>query len=199
MLFFRLTGSTGLAPILNALLTCGTGILLFLLCFRSRGWKCGAAAFLIWILCPSKTLYNSMVLSEPLYTNLLLLFLLLLSELERREGRLRHPIGMGMLAGALLGMLARAIQAVRPIAPILLIALALWLLLLRLPKLREPPFRSLWLPLVLVLAVVYLLSGRLWDRGPLSRAWRRAGPLRGLQPVHGSECGGQRHPQRELF
>ena len=164
MLFFRLTGSTGVAPVINALLTCGTGLLLFLLGYRSRGWKHGAAAFLIWILCPSKTLYNSMVLSEPLYTNLLLLFLLLLSELERREGGLKHPVLIGVPAGVLLGVLARAIQAVRPIAPILLIALALWLLLLRLPKLRERRSRSLWLPLMLVLAVVYLLSGKLWDR-----------------------------------
>ncbi len=163
MLLFRLTGSTGIAPVVNALLTSGSGLLLFLLCYRCCGWKSAVAAFLLWILCPSKTLYNSMVLSEPLYTNLLLLVFLLLSELTHRESGVKHPAGLGIAAGALLGVLLRMIQAVRPIASILLIALAIWLLLLRMPKLGERRTRRLWLPLAVVLVMAYLISGRMWD------------------------------------
>ena len=168
MLLFRLTGSTEIAPAVNTLLTSGTGLLLFLLCYRCRGWKHAVVAFLLWILCPSKTLYDSMILSEPLYTFLILLVFFLLSELVRRETGAKHPVLLGILAGALLGLLLGLIQAVRPIAPILLIALAIWLLLLRLPKLGERRSRRLWLPLAAVLVAVYLICGRAWD-GILSR------------------------------
>lgn len=72
--FIRLLGPGALlAQGLNVLLTAASGSLLFLLGRRWWGLPAGISAYLLWIVCPSQTIYNSLVLSEPLYTALLLL------------------------------------------------------------------------------------------------------------------------------
>lgn len=59
---------------LNVILSAVSGILLFQIGKRLWGVPAGCIAYLLWILCPSQTIWNSMVLSEPLYTTLILLF-----------------------------------------------------------------------------------------------------------------------------
>ena len=77
-----------LAQWLNVALTAASGGLLFLLGRWLWGLESGIAVYLLWVLCPSQTIYNSLVLSEPLYTTLLLLFLVLVTgPLPQRAGK----------------------------------------------------------------------------------------------------------------
>ena len=94
--FIRVLGPLPLlAQVLNVLLTLWSGMALFLLGLRWRSLETGAAAYLLWALCPSQTIYNSLVLSEPLYTALLLSFCVILSEGETRELWKRQPLLWG--------------------------------------------------------------------------------------------------------
>lgn len=162
--FVRLFG-TGelLAPWLNVALSLCAGSLLFQLGRRWFSLGAGAAAYLFWIACPSQTMYNSLVLSEPLYTALILAFLLLMTELDRRTGRLRRPALAGAAAGLGGALLLRWVNGVRPIAAILLIAAFLWVLLLNARRLAEREWRGVWLPFLAALIAAYLLTGPLWS------------------------------------
>ena len=162
--FLRLLGESGAVPVVwNLALTGISCLLLFRLCLNWRGLRAAILAALLWCLLPSKMLYNAMVLSEPLYTCLLLLFLLLIQAAERRGS-----FPAALLAGAGGGLALWAMNLVRPIAAVPLIALGIWVLLLRGKGLRE---KSAWLRwgccLVLLLAV-YLGMGRA-SRGLLTR------------------------------
>ena len=126
-----------LAPVLNVVLTLISGLCIYILCLRWLELKAAAAAFFLWSICPSKLMYNAMVMSEPLYTCLILLFLLLLSlALDRklhRRLRLLAAIPLGLACGALL----LAVNVTRPVAVILFVAFFIWALLLRGRQLKE--------------------------------------------------------------
>ena len=82
--FIRLSGPQPmLAPVLNVLLTVCSGSFLYHLCLRWFHLPAATLAYLLWTLCPSQTIYNSLVLSEPLYTALILGVLSFLTETER--------------------------------------------------------------------------------------------------------------------
>ena len=163
--FIRVLGPLPmLAQTLNVILSVCSGSLLFLLGERWWGLPAGISAYLFWIACPSQTMYNSLVLSEPLYTTLILLFLLLATCLTRWSGSPR-PVLWGVAAGLLL----RWINGLRPIAAILLIASFLWVLLLRSGKLKDGGTRRLFLPFLAVMTVVYLVTGPLWNAHIASR------------------------------
>ena len=137
-LMIRLLGESAmLAPVLNVVLTLISGLCIYILCLRWLELKAAAAAFFLWSICPSKLMYNAMVMSEPLYTCLILLFLLLLSlALDRklhRRLRLLAAIPLGLACGALL----LAVNATRPVAVILFVAFFIWALLLRGRQLKE--------------------------------------------------------------
>ena len=137
-LMMRLFGQSALlAPVLNVVLTLISGLCIYILCLRWLELKAAAAAFFLWSICPSKLMYNAMVMSEPLYTCLILLFLLLLSlALDRklhRRLRLLAAIPLGLACGALL----LAVNATRPVAVILFVAFFIWALLLRGRQLKE--------------------------------------------------------------
>ena len=137
-LMMRLLGESAmLAPVLNVVLTLISGLCIYILCLRWLELKAAAAAFFLWSICPSKLMYNAMVMSEPLYTCLILLFLLLLSlALDRklhRRLRLLAAIPLGLACGALL----LAVNATRPVAVILFVAFVIWALLLRGRQLKE--------------------------------------------------------------
>ena len=121
--FIRLLGPGELlAQGLNVLLTAVSGGFLFLLGRRWWGLPAGITAYLLWIACPSQTIYNSLILSEPLYTALILGVLVLLTA---EEGK--RPIVRGVAAGLAL----RWCNGVRPIAAVVIIALVLWRVLLK--------------------------------------------------------------------
>ncbi len=126
--FIRLSGPQPmLAPVLNVLLTVCSGSFLYHLCLRWFHLPAATLVYLLWTLCPSQTIYNSLVLSEPLYTALILGVLSFLTETERSAALKGYPLWMGVLSGTAGGVLLRWVNGVRPIAAILLIALLLWL------------------------------------------------------------------------
>lgn len=133
--FYRVFGTGQLvAPIVNAGLSAVTAALIYLLIRRYSSKKSGIFAAILWIICPSQTLYNIYVLSEPLYTAELVGAMLLCDSLRRRL-KTDAPQGfratLGIAAG--LGALLAAVQLVRPIGTIIVIALAGLLLAVDLP------------------------------------------------------------------
>lgn len=133
--FYRVFGTGQLvAPIVNAGLSAVTAALIYLLIRRYSSKKSGIFAAILWIICPSQTLYNIYVLSEPLYTAELVGAMLLCDSLRRRL-KTDAPQGfrgtLGVAAG--LGALLAAVQLVRPIGTIIVIALAGLLLAVDLP------------------------------------------------------------------
>jgi len=147
------------APLLNVALSTLSAGLLFCLGSRLADLRVATAATLLWIVCPSQTIYNIYTLSEPLYTSLILLFLCLLTGFDRRQKRWYS----GLVWGAAGGILLTAVNAVRPIAVILVIGLILWLGLLQTDRWREKEFRIKWLPFVAALLVLFLVTGALWS------------------------------------
>ena len=126
-LLLRLFGEqVAVAEWANLLLSLGIGLALYGICLRLFGLRAACAAFLLWTLCPSKTLYNALVLSEPLYTCLLLAYTLLLGFSERVD-----RLWAMALLGALAGLILRGVNVARPIAAVCLIALGIWILFLR--------------------------------------------------------------------
>ncbi len=162
--FIRLFGAMPLlAQAINVLLSVCSGSLLFVLGWKWWGLPAGISAYLFWIACPSQTMYNSLILSEPLYTTLILAFFVLLTLLTQRAGTMGRPTVWGILWGVAAGGMLRWINGIRPIAAILLIAAFLWLLLLRCEHLKERNTRWWVLPFLLVMTVVYVLTGPLWS------------------------------------
>ncbi len=159
--FIKLFGANPLlAQLLNVLLTVCAGTFLFLL-LRDDPAR-AALAYLLWIFCPSQTMYNSLVLSEPLYTALLLGFALLVAEVWRWGGG-HKPLLAGAVAGAAGGLLLRWINTVRPIALIPVIALLIWFFLLSRVPLNKGERRKLWFTMLPVLLACYFLTGPLVD------------------------------------
>ncbi len=151
--FLRLFGeSTAVPAALNLALTGLSGLLLFSLCRDWWGLETAVWAGLFWCFLPSKLLYNAMVLSEPLYTCLLLLFLRLMQLAERRRS-----LPLSLLLGALSGLVLRCMNMARPIAAVPVIAAGLWILLLRGEKLREKRDWLRWGGTFALLLAVYLL------------------------------------------
>ena len=123
-------------------------------------------AALLWAFTPCKLMLGSLVFSEPLYTCLILLFLWLFLLLEKRfvigpDGEKPVAAACGVAA---LGLLLAVIELIRPIAVILIIAVALWLLLLRGGQENNKRLWAFWLAAFLAMTGVFHAAGALWDR-----------------------------------
>ena len=179
-LLIRLFGSSDLlAPVFNVLLTTGSCLLIYHLLLPHCGKNTAAAVSLFWILCPSKAIYNTMVISEPFYTNLLLLFFYAVQKLELRSDACcaelpadtyasapsgRTAFLITLISAVCCGLLLRLLNAARPIAAIPIIAYVLWMLLLRHEKLSVKKSWLLLLVFAAVLSAVYFPTGKVWDR-----------------------------------
>ena len=176
-MFLHIFGESILiAAIVNVLLTTGTGILIYVLSLRWTGEQSAAAtAFLLWIICPSKLLYNTMVLSEPYYTFLLLLFFMLVSfsfdDTATTEQKSVSPQSKTvrekraafikrLLFGILSGITAALINSARPIGLIPVIAVIIWVLFL-----SDNRPTGIWLKgvFLLLLLAAYLTTGHFWN------------------------------------
>lgn len=165
-LFMRVFGTGLLVPaLLNVLLSTVAAAAIFYLGKKLGGLRMAAAATLLWSICPSQTIYNMFVLSEPLYTAMILLFFCLVVWLDGKE-KLPWCIAAGV--GAVSGVLVAGINAARPIAVILPIGLVLWLGLLRTKDWGEGSFRRKWIPFLALLLAAWMLVGTLWN-GYLSK------------------------------
>ena len=162
-LFIRLFGeSVLLGTLLGLLLSCLSALLIFAICLAVAGLAPAVLAGLLWGFYPGRVMLGSLIFSEPLYTCLVLLFLWLLLRLQKRQGKagLLQAVAWGLG----LGLLLAVINAVRPISAILIIALLLWLLLLRGRELKDGKLWRFWLVCLAALLLCFQLSGKLWDR-----------------------------------
>ncbi len=139
-------------------LSCG---LVWLLAKELVNEPAALLAALLWAAAPCKLMLGSLVFSEPIYTFLILLFFWLFLRLEELIERKPLPALLFALA---LGLLLAAINLVRPIALILVIAAALWIVFLRGDKAKNARLWGLWLAAFLVMTAVFRASGSLWDR-----------------------------------
>lgn len=154
-LFIKIFGAGELlAPVINAVMSCISGIIIFRIMYRIKNEKAASLAYLLWIFCPSQTIYNSLVLSDLFYTTAILAFILVLTELKPKFLRVS---AFGILSGFLL----RAVNITRPIAAILIIALFIWIFVLRTNELKSN-FKKLWLPFLGCTLLVYVLTGNAW-------------------------------------
>ena len=162
-LFIRVFGdSVLLGTLLGLLLSCLSALLIFAVCREVAGLPAAVLAGLLWGFYPGRIMLGSLIFSEPLYTCLVLLFLWLMLRLQRRQkaAGLLQAAGWGLG----LGLLLAVINAVRPISAILIIALLLWLVLLRGRELKEGRLWRFWLVCLAALLLCFQLSGKLWDR-----------------------------------
>lgn len=127
---------------------------------RMADEKTALLAELLWTFYPCRIMLNSLVLSEPLYTFLVLLFLWWLLYLDTGAMECSGGPVRALLRGAGLGALLALIKIVRPVSPILIVALFIWLFLLRG---RGGQWRD-WMLLLAALLASYVLCGKLWDR-----------------------------------
>ena len=149
--------------LLGLVLSCLSGLLIFSIAREAAGLPAAVLAQGLWALYPGRIMLGSLIFSEPLYTCLVLLFLFLLLNLRKKQDRLKDRILPPLLWGLGLGLLLEAINAVRPIGAILMIALLIWLLLLRGKELKEGRLWRFWLLLAAALVLCFQLSGRLWN------------------------------------
>lgn len=157
-LFVRLFGPVRMvAKVLNVCLVTLSGFFMYRLMLRWRGPNSAALVLLAWSLFPSKMFYNTIMLSEPYYTCLLLETLWIASEVEAGRPRLFPAMLLGLFAGLLL----RLVNTARPIAAVPIAALLIWVLLLCGDRDRQN--RVSWLGFSAALLAVYLLTGPLWN------------------------------------
>ena len=147
--------STMTAAVVNVMLTTLSGVIIFVLCLRWKNLNSAVFGFLLWTVCPSKMLYNSMVLSEPYYTFLLLCFILIVSYLEEKADNKMSWMLYGVW-GIPAALLIEGINSARPIAAIPVIAFFIWLLVLRGSRLKD---KSQWKKWISFAVVLLLMSG----------------------------------------
>ena len=146
----------------NVFLTSASAYLVWLLGRELLTERGAFLAALLWAVTPCKLMLNSLVFSEPIYTFLILLFLLLFLRLEKRmRGDAPWPAVCGI---ALLGLLLAAIDLIRPIAAILLISVVLWLVFLRGAEAGNVRRWALWLVALAAMLGLYRGACTLWDR-----------------------------------
>ena len=173
-LFLRLLGKSIMtAAVVNVLLTAGSCVLIYMLSLHWTGKRTAAAyAGMLWTICPSKLLYNTMALSEPYYTFLLLLFFMLTSLVfdlgqpaasdNLNAGKKERPVLRAVLLGMFCGLILALVNSARPIGVIPIIAFLIWRLLLR-RRSRRKEMRRASIAYLLVLLVAYVSVGRVWN------------------------------------
>ena len=165
-LVFKVFGqSIMIAAVVNVVLTTCSGILLYSLCLRFVGQNAAVVVFFLWIICPSKLLYNAMTLSEPYYTFLILLFFTLALVTYNLESTDKTPskVEKGfILLGVASGIILTMVNAARPIGIIPIFAYLIWLMLLSDIGWLKKYLKMGYLYLIALL-IVYIVTGIAWD------------------------------------
>ena len=127
-LFYKVFG-TGLlvAPIVNVLLSAISMFFIYYIATRLLGNRAGIIASILWIFLPSQTIYNTMVLSEPYYTTLILAFFICLIKVSDaiKASRWVRIFLLALASGVLLAL----VNATRPLSVILIIAMVISLVI----------------------------------------------------------------------
>lgn len=160
--FFKIFGeSVFLATILNVILSVISGILIYKIIKNFISTTAAVCAYTLWIICPSQTIYNSLVFSEPLYTSFILAFVYFIIVIAKKEESLNWF--KMLLYGVLAAVILQCINVNRPIAMVLIIAMFIWIFVLRFKELFQSDFLVKWLSFFTVLIVVYFSLGGLWN------------------------------------
>lgn len=161
-IWFKLFGeSVFLATLLNVFLTVISGILIYKIVRNIISSTAAILSYVLWIICPSQTIYNSLVLSEPLYTTLILGFIYFVTVISKKENTLNW---INMLPyGAFAGIILCSINVNRPIAMVLVISVLIWIFVLRFKELFNKHFLRKWLSFIIVMLTVYFSLGSLWN------------------------------------
>ncbi len=149
--------------LLGLVLSCLSGLLIFSIVRFVSGLPAAVLAGGLWALYPGRIMLGSLIFSEPLYTCLVLLLFWLLLRFHRKQDKIKKRVIPALLWGLVLGLVLQTINAVRPIGAILIIALLIWLLLLRGGEMKDGRLWRFWLLLLAALALSFQLSGKLWD------------------------------------
>lgn len=158
--FFMKIFGTGelLAPVINVIFSVISGVLIFRIAYRLIDIRAAVFAYLLWIFCPSQTIYNSLVLSDLFYTTMILAFVLIITEMNL-SSCVKHTALLGVLAGFIL----RLVNITRPIAAILIIAVIIWLGVLKAKEWTNSDFRKKWSPFLILLVICYFVTEPIWD------------------------------------
>lgn len=163
-LFIRVFGAHVLVGVLLGLvLSCLSGLLIYAICLETLDLGAAVFAYGLWAFYPGRIMLGSLIFSEPLYTCLVLLFLWLMLRLYARQDRLKNRWLPALAWGLGLGLLLEAINAVRPISAILLIAFVLWLFLLRGREMKDGRLWRLWLTVLVLMILVFQGVGKAWN------------------------------------
>ena len=161
-LFFKFLGeSVFLATLLNVILSVVSGILIYKIVRNIISVTAAVCAYVLWIICPSQTIYNSLVLSDPLYTTFVLAFVYFVVVIAKKEKSLNW-IQM-LFYGVVSAIILQCINVSRPIAMVLIIAMFIWIFVLRFKELFQRDFLVKWLSFFAVMLAVYLSLGGLWN------------------------------------
>ncbi len=165
-LLIRLFGTSVLAvTISNVIMTTLSCGIIWLLCQKYFSPRTAFLASMLWAFAPCKLMLNSLVFSEPIYTLLILVFFLIFCSLEEHISMCcsYKTAVLSLFLSVLLGLLLAVINIIRPIAAILLIAAALWLLLLRGNQMRSLRLWTAWLVSFFIMTAVFRVTVSAWD------------------------------------
>lgn len=160
--FLKPFGVSKLVPVIvNCFLSALTGHFIFTLIKRWFGTASAIFAFFLWIICPSRILYNTMVLSEPYYTCLLFCFFALVTAFNdtNQNSSIFRTVLIGLAGGVFLAL----VNTARPIGIIPILAVAIWLILLRTGKSKASENKK-WILFVLALVICYKACGYVWQQ-----------------------------------
>ncbi len=161
-LFFAFLGeSVFLATLLNVILSVVSGILIYNIVRNMISVTAAVCAYVLWIICPSQTIYNSLVLSDPLYTTFILAFVYLVVVIAKKEKSLKW--NQMLFYGVVAAIILQCINVNRPIAMVLILAIFIWVFVLRFKELFQRDFLVKWLSFFAAMLVVYFSLGGLWN------------------------------------
>ena len=167
-LFMKIFGAhVLLGTTLNVVLTVLSGILIYKIVKELISIPAATMAYLFWIICPSQTIYNDLILSEPLYTTFMLGFVYLLVCFKKKEKNLNW---ISLIVYAVLaGLILQIVNVSRPIAVIFVIALFIGFFVLRVDELVQKDYVLRVATFMVVLVGVYSLTGNAWNACITSR------------------------------
>ena len=162
---FQLFCSTEISPFLNVLLhTMSAGLVFAIINTITGNIRHAYRGSLCYGLCPSALLYNIQVLSEPLYTMIILLMFYLLLIVEKRLMDKYTPnLILFLGCGVVFGLLLHLINIIRPVSGILIIAMLIWLFPLSGNEVFIKNRKGAGFSFLTMVIIVYYVSGMLWS------------------------------------
>lgn len=151
------------ATVLNIVCTVLTGLMLYKIGEQiTKSKTSGIICYILWIICPSQTIYNNLVLSEPYYTMMIILFIYLVCIINEKVVFEKKNLMKLCLLGIISGIVLSIINSCRPIAIILIIAIVIWLFILRANE-HKLKFIKNWCAFLIPMVLTYVIGCFLWN------------------------------------